>query len=123
MKYTVIGTLCASTYEQIEAKTPEQAYEKAALHASLCHQCSDAVDLGDVYESVVLNEAGEEVWTDRVDQVSATFVKDWLEGLVAALSAPVADQTKVSEALIKTEALRKYLSPQGSAPTSSDEEE
>lgn len=123
MKYTVIGTMNASIYAKVEAKTPEQAYEKASFYPSLCHQCSDEVELGDVYESVVLNEGGEEVYTDRVDQVSATFVKDWLEGLVAALSAPVADQTKVSEALIKTEALRKYLSSQGSVPTSSDEEE
>lgn len=34
---------------EVLATTPEEAYAKADLHTTLCHQCNEEIDLGDEY--------------------------------------------------------------------------
>lgn len=65
MRYIVMGLIHANTREEVEADSPEEAHEKAACHASLCHQCSDELELGDSYGAIVEDDDGNEVL--RVD--------------------------------------------------------
>jgi hypothetical protein len=65
-KYTVVGIVSGSMSIKVEANSPEEAAENAELAPCLCHQCSDEVELGDVYELAVY-EGNKEVWTDRAD--------------------------------------------------------
>lgn len=58
-KYTVVGLVDATVCETVEADSPEEAMENAALFASVCHQCSRVIEVGDVYDMQVLDEAGE----------------------------------------------------------------
>jgi hypothetical protein len=66
-KYTVIGLVSASVSAKVEANTPQDAIEAAELCASICHQCADDLDVGDVYETLVVDTAGEEVYRNSRD--------------------------------------------------------
>lgn len=72
MKYTVMGLVDATVLEDVEADTPEQAYELGidSLHASVCHQCSDELQVGEIYAVRVLDADGEEVFTDEDERIS-----------------------------------------------------
>jgi hypothetical protein len=62
MKYSVWGSYYASKYlGEVEADTKEEALEKAETedldyYVTLCHQCSDEVEVGDL-ESFYVSEA------------------------------------------------------------------
>lgn len=61
-KYTVIGLVAAQVQVEVEADNPDDAIEKADLPSTgICHQCAQDVQVGDVYDFVVLDEAGNEV--------------------------------------------------------------
>ena len=64
MKYTVIGIVDAVVYEEVEASSPEEAAENVSS-PSLCHQCCREVEIGDIMFVRVLDEAGNEIWTDE----------------------------------------------------------
>ena len=56
-KYRVYGIMTASVFlGEVEAECQEQAIERAESNGDLnwnpqlCHQCSDEVELGEVYE-------------------------------------------------------------------------
>lgn len=68
MKYLVIGLLHANTSAVVEASSPESAIELAEGELgcpSLCHQCSNEVDLGDIVGFNVIEDegSGDEVVT------------------------------------------------------------
>lgn len=68
MKYLVIGLLHANTSTVVEASSPESAIELAEGELgcpSLCHQCSNEVDLGDIVGFNVIEDegSGDEVVT------------------------------------------------------------
>ena len=57
MKYTVSGIISASKFlATVEAESEEEAIRKVEEDSSintyvdLCHQCSDEVNLGDIYK-------------------------------------------------------------------------
>jgi hypothetical protein len=62
-RFTVIGSVDASSFAEVEAATPEEALEKAGkkLHASVCCNCSERLDVGDWTKFTVLDESGEAV--------------------------------------------------------------
>lgn len=47
--WQVTGLVHASVTDEVEAASAEEASEKADLGATLCHQCTSNIDLGDVY--------------------------------------------------------------------------
>jgi hypothetical protein len=47
--WQVTGLIHASVTAEVDADTAEEAAEQADLGASLCHQCTQGIDLGDVY--------------------------------------------------------------------------
>ena len=60
MKYRVYGIMTASVLlGEYEADSPEEAERmsdadpNANLWPSLCHECSNEIDLGDIYETQV----------------------------------------------------------------------
>lgn len=60
-KYSVIITVDASIYIEVEAESEAQAREKAMESASepcLCHQCSREVDIGGILDVVEVTEIG-----------------------------------------------------------------
>lgn len=66
MKYTVVLASSSTTVIDVEADTPEEARERACNEAyvSLCHQCSDSVEVGDDWEPTqVTDDSHEVVWT------------------------------------------------------------
>lgn len=68
MRYLVIGLLHANTSAVVEASSPESAIELAEGELgcpSLCHQCSNEVDLGDIVGFNVIEDegSGDEVVT------------------------------------------------------------
>lgn len=63
-KYMVFGLASATVSREVEADSPEQAVEDADLSTGLCYQCSEEIDVGDVYE-VKVEQDGKEVWSDR----------------------------------------------------------
>lgn len=66
--YTVMGIVDATVYETVEADSPEEAAESAyaSFSPSVCHQCSEDLEVtGEVPWVQVLDEDGEEVYTDR----------------------------------------------------------
>jgi hypothetical protein len=60
-KYTVMGMVDATVYEDVEADSPEEAREQAQLGSSICYQCSKEIEVGDIYDTKVLDESGEVV--------------------------------------------------------------
>lgn len=60
-KFTVMGLVSATVYADVEADSPEEAMEQAELSASVCHQCAKELEVGDVYDMQVVDEAGEAV--------------------------------------------------------------
>jgi hypothetical protein len=56
-RYTVTLIYDCTWSVEVEAETPEQAEDLAYNHedlpGSLCHQCSNTFDLGDVIEAMV----------------------------------------------------------------------
>lgn len=75
-KYVVIGSVAASVSEEVEADSPEEAADKAELYAGVCHKCSCVVEVGDVYERIVLDETGQnELWTDAFESKAEPDVK------------------------------------------------
>ena len=85
MRYTVMGLLYANTTSATaEADTPDDAIELASddLWPSLCHQCSDEVELGDIYGFMVY---------DANDKVVHDDAKTWQQHARAAgWTAPAA---------------------------------
>ncbi len=61
--YQVVGLIHATTIEEVEADTPEEAPALAAGWASLCHQCASQVELGDTYGFIIEDDVGNEVYT------------------------------------------------------------
>lgn len=69
-KFCVSAAVYASTATRVVADSPEQALEKgmdALVMPSLCHQCSDKIELGDVYNFVVSDEDGNIVLDENED--------------------------------------------------------
>lgn len=60
-KFTVIGLVDATTFEEVEAHSAEKALDQAVLSASVCYQCAESLEVGDVYDAQVINEEGEVV--------------------------------------------------------------
>lgn len=60
MKYHVIFEVYASTTVTVEADSEEQARDKAykEVGPSLCHQCSNELNIDDVGEIVAVEAAG-----------------------------------------------------------------
>lgn len=55
MRYMVCVTFDASKTIEVEAKNPEDAKEKAmeeVVRPSICHQCSDEIEIGEALEAV-----------------------------------------------------------------------
>ena len=74
-RYTVIGQVAASVSRDIDAESVDAALEAAyrRMSASVCHQCSRQVEVGDIYAWQVLDESGELLHTDeRADLALAT---------------------------------------------------
>lgn len=60
-RYSVIVTVDASVYIEVDAENEDQAKEIAMEKVSspcLCHQCSREVDIGDILEAVEATEIG-----------------------------------------------------------------
>ncbi len=66
-RYAVHFTGGASTWETVEADSPEEAIEKAAPYWRLCHQCSSDGDIGDEWDpyTVYDDTTGELVWEEK----------------------------------------------------------
>lgn len=64
-RYTVIGAVWAQTSDSVEADSPEEAVEQANLSESLCWQCSERVELGEISHCIVLDALGEQVYSDE----------------------------------------------------------
>lgn len=67
MKYSVAIRYDAVQWIDVEANTPEQASEKATRRAgaSLCHECSRRLEVGEYLGCQVLDESGELLLEDR----------------------------------------------------------
>ncbi len=92
--YTLMHVLNASTFEDVEASTPEEAAKKAKnAYAFVCHHCAKDVEIGEVYRTVVLDAEGDEVWCDEKDPA------DELRELRATLTAERAAAVALVEAL------------------------
>lgn len=85
MKYLVIGHVHADTSEVVEAESPDEAIDKAGLHASLCHQCSNDLNLGEVYAHTVVEDegSGETVHDDSSPAPTMAARPVDLHGIVA----------------------------------------
>jgi hypothetical protein len=84
MMYSVTVLFDASRSVSVEADSPEEAEEKAHNQvgsASLCHQCSDEIDIGDATGALVYKDDG------AGDQVLDT---QWSSQRIASLEAEVA---------------------------------
>jgi hypothetical protein len=68
-KYLVLGIIDASVSVEVEADSPAEAAAAASteLDASICHQCSRELNLGDIYATRVIDKDGDQVWTDEPD--------------------------------------------------------
>lgn len=62
-KFTVWLIYDASESVEVEAENAAEALDKAEAKCSarLCHQCSNHLDLGDIINSIVMDEDGNEV--------------------------------------------------------------
>lgn len=89
MKYTVMTGFDATTFEDVEADTPKEAMEKSSPSASVCHQCSGALDVGDPVYTVVIDDDGEEV-LNTLDDEKLDERKKVLEEVRAFLDLPKA---------------------------------
>lgn len=54
-KYAVLGIIGASKFlGHYEAESEEEAIDKAeknsSLYVSICHQCAEEIDIGEIYE-------------------------------------------------------------------------
>jgi len=66
VKYLVIGLVDAQVSDCVEADSVDEAIDKADLHASVCHQCSDTIEVGDIQSvRVVADGGGGEVLYDE----------------------------------------------------------
>lgn len=68
-KFIVYGNVSASTMSvEIEANSPEEALDKFfdtdEASPSVCHHCTREIEVGEVYEGYVLDEEGNQVYTD-----------------------------------------------------------
>lgn len=70
--FFVQGLIHASVGQTVDADTPEQAANLAELHGSLCHQCSDELELGDIHTVIVIadNGRGDIVYRSEPDTYS-----------------------------------------------------
>ena len=92
-KYIVTGGAYASVFNRIEAESPEAA--AGQLHASLCHQCTSEVELGDIDGCEVrLAEGSEEVLFSL-----PSYEDDKEKSAAAALAAEVALCDRLAEVL------------------------
>ena len=60
MKYRVIFTVDATCSVEVEADSEEEAKEKAWEEASaptVCHQCSNELEVGDIMDCIDVEEA------------------------------------------------------------------
>ena len=69
MKYIVYGHVAATTQEEVEADTPEEALDLAgaAFSPSVCHSCAENLTIGEVYDSYVTTEDGDVVLTSEME--------------------------------------------------------
>lgn len=84
-KYHVQGLVDATVWaDNVIANSPEEAANIASFPShTVCHQCSDHLEVGDVYELRVFDEKHTtELWNDRDEQSEvdakalAEFLKD-----------------------------------------------
>lgn len=63
MKYTILGSLDVSSFAEIEANNPEEAFEKSytKLERGICCHCSNHLQVGDFVKYTILDEDGNEV--------------------------------------------------------------
>jgi hypothetical protein len=55
--YLVRSLIHATASTFVSAETPAEAYDNAELASTLCHECSDKIDLGDEYAFEVADMA------------------------------------------------------------------
>lgn len=73
MNYLVVAQIAASMALDIEADSPEEALEKGYDEVgmpSICHQCSDKIEIGEPYGWSVIEDSGdgEEVYIDNTEE-------------------------------------------------------
>lgn len=89
MKYECVIPFDACNYLTVEADSPEAAAQRAMSEAgsvTLCHQCSDKIDIADAQGVIVTDEEGTTVFDDTW---SGQRIRE-LEAKVAALEAELA---------------------------------
>lgn len=75
MKFAVGLNYDCTEWRQVEADSAEEAEELAYAEAkgSLCHQCSNKLELGDIVSVVILDERGQEVKIDERATLHKTY--------------------------------------------------
>lgn len=120
MKYLVIGHIHADTSEIVEADSPESAIDKAGLYASVCHQCSNDLNLGEVYAHTVVEGegSGETVYDDSSPAPTMAPRPVDLHGIVARHDrlGPVSKSRGVTQAVRDRAELIDWLRRSGVLP-------
>ena len=97
-KYMCLVIIDASVGVEVEANSPEDAVNAAfndkRTSVSLCHQCSDDVDIGDAYRVIVHDASGDKELLDSEAKPSEKI--ESLQARIAELeAAPSQTQGKV----------------------------
>lgn len=93
-KYSVSIIFDASKCVEVNAESPEEALGLAyddAGYPSLCHQCSDEVEMGDAVRAIVYDESGEEVADDGYQEMKIAKMTQQRDELLEALEGLLAD--------------------------------
>ena len=99
MKYEVAVPFDACRYVIVEADSPEEAAEKAeneAGHVSICHQCTDEIEIGDSIGAYVSEDGGGQVLDTtnsgrEIERLKARIAE--LEAALAAAQTPPAPRS------------------------------
>ena len=69
-EFTVLAVATASQSITVNAKTVEDALDAAVRQADfrLCHQCSSRMDVGDPDVDSVVDESGNQIWSNRSEE-------------------------------------------------------
>lgn len=97
-EYCVIGHYSASSSSTVRAATPEAAAENYRGSVSLCHQCSDELDLGDCYGVTVLSPDYKEVLIDGIETtLSGASLEQLCEEIARRTAEARGDASKLDE--------------------------
>ena len=87
---SVIFDACKSV--NVEADSPEEAIDIAydeAGYASLCHQCSSEIDVGDAVRAIAYDESGKKVIDDGLQEAKLSKLTQQRDELLALLECTV----------------------------------